>query len=189
MAEIVVGVFTRAPDTTCTAGPLPHLFFKAKSPNSPEGVVGHRQSRTVDEIFSGPTNNFIRSSCLASAERLWRGAGPQCDSSETRNAVVRIVSGDSNNALADYAAKNSGAVQARVNNASTEAEKQEIWEKARQVVSYRLSDAISTNSKRKDKRTVTCSGSLSTTLEDAKAQKKVDFKVERTGHYPASPIL
>jgi len=108
------------------------------------------------------------------------GAGPECDSSDTRNAVVKIVTGDSNNALADYAAKNSGAVQARVNNASTEVEKQEIWEKARQVVSYRLGDAISTNSKSKDKRTVTCSGSLSATLEDAKAQKKVDFKVEQT---------
>jgi hypothetical protein len=51
------------------------------------------------------------------------GAGPECESSDTRNAVVEIVSGDSNYALADYAAKNSSAVQARVNNASTEAEK------------------------------------------------------------------
>jgi hypothetical protein len=103
------------------------------------------------------------------------GPEPECDSLDTRNSVVKIVSGDSNNALVNYAAKNSSAVEARVNNASTEAEKLAIWETARQGASYRLGDAISTNSKSKDKRAVTCSGSLSATVEDATAQKKVDF--------------
>ena len=48
------------------------------------------------------------------------GAEPECDFLDTRNSVVKIVSGDSNNALVNYAAKNSSAVEARVNNASTE---------------------------------------------------------------------
>jgi len=108
------------------------------------------------------------------------GAGPECDSLDTRNSVVEIVSGDSNNALVNYAAKNSSVVGARVNNASTEAEKLAIWEKARQGGSYRLGDAISTISKSKDNRAVTCSGLLSATVEDATAQKQVDFKVEQT---------
>ena len=108
------------------------------------------------------------------------GLGPECDSFDTRNSVVNIVSGDSNNALVNYAAKNSSVVEARVNNASTEAEKSAIWEKARQGASYRLGDEISTNSTSHDKRAVTCSVLLSATVEDATAQKQVDFKVEQT---------
>ena len=108
------------------------------------------------------------------------GAEPECDSLDTRNSVVKIVSDDSNNALVNYAAKNSSVVEARVNNASTEAEKLAIWEKARQGAPYMLGGAISTNSKSKDKRAVTCSGLLSATVEDATAHKQVDFKVEQT---------
>jgi len=107
------------------------------------------------------------------------GVGPECDSSDTRNSVVKIVSSDSNNALVNYAAKYSSAVEARVNNAGTEAEKSAIWEKARQAGSYRLGDEISTNSTSKAERAVTCSGELSVTVEDATAQKQVDFKVEQ----------
>ena len=35
------------------------------------------------------------------------GAKPECDSFETRNAVLQTVSDDHNNALGEYAAKNS----------------------------------------------------------------------------------
>jgi hypothetical protein len=35
------------------------------------------------------------------------GAESECDSLDTRNSVVKIVSGDNNNALVNYAAKNS----------------------------------------------------------------------------------
>jgi hypothetical protein len=108
------------------------------------------------------------------------GAEPECDSLDMRNSVVKIVSDDSNNALANYAAKNSSMVEARANNASTEAEKSAIRQKAAQGASYRLGDAISTNSKSKDKRALTCSGLLSATVDDATAQKQVDFKVEQT---------
>jgi hypothetical protein len=82
------------------------------------------------------------------------GAEPECDSPDARNSVVKIVSSDSNNALANYAAKNSSVVEARVNKASTEAERLAIWEAARQGASYGLG-AISTNSK--SRRAVTCS--------------------------------
>jgi hypothetical protein len=108
------------------------------------------------------------------------GTVPECDSLYTRNSVLKIVSGDSNNALVNYAAKNSRVVEAMVNNANTEAEKSAIWEKARQGASYRLDDATSTNSKGIYKRAVTCSGLLYATVEDATAQKQLDFKVEQT---------
>jgi hypothetical protein len=108
------------------------------------------------------------------------GAESECDSLDTRNSVVKIVSGDDNNALVNYAAKNSSVVEARVNKASTEAEKLAIWETARQGAAYKLGEAISTSLKSKDRRAVTCSGLLSATVEDATAQKQVDFKVEQT---------
>ena len=107
------------------------------------------------------------------------GAEPECDSLDTRISVVKIIADDSNNALVSYAAKNSSAVEARVNGASTEDEKSAIWDKARQGASYRLDDTIITNSKSRYKRAVTCSGLLSATIEDATAQKQVDFKVEQ----------
>jgi hypothetical protein len=105
------------------------------------------------------------------------GAESECDSLDTRNSVVKIVSGDSNNALVNYAAKNSSVVEARANKASTESEKLAIWETARQGAAYKLGE---TNLKSKDRRAVTCSGLLSATVEDATAQKQVDFKVEQT---------
>jgi hypothetical protein len=98
------------------------------------------------------------------------GSEPECDSLDTRDSVVKTVSGDSNNALVNYAAKNSSVVEAMVNNANTEAEKSAIWKKARQGASYRLDDTVSTNSKSKYKRAVTCSALLYATVEDATAQ-------------------
>jgi|SRR6516165_7755959 len=107
------------------------------------------------------------------------GTEPECDSLDTRNSVVKIVSGDSSNALVNYAAKNSSVVEARVDKASTEAEKLAIWETARQGAAYKLGEA---NLKSKDRGAVTCSGLLSAPVEDATAQKQVDFKVEQTPH-------
>jgi hypothetical protein len=86
------------------------------------------------------------------------GAESECGSLDTRNSVVKIVSGDNNNALVNYAAKNSSVVEARVDMASTEAEKLAIWETARQGAAYKLGEATSTNLKSKDRRAVTCSG-------------------------------
>jgi len=94
--------------------------------------------------------------------------------------VIKIVSDDSNNALVNYAVKNSSAVAAMVSNTNTEAEKSAIWKRARQSAIYRLDDAIRTNSRSKAERAVTCTGLLSATVEDVTAQKEVDFKVEQT---------
>ncbi|MGY8685756.1 hypothetical protein Q2941_49880 [Bradyrhizobium sp. UFLA05-153] len=107
------------------------------------------------------------------------GTTPECDSFDTRNTVVKIVSDNSDNALVNYAVKNSSAVAAMVSNTSTEAEKLAIWKKARQGAAYRLDDTIRTNSRSKAKRAVTCTGLLHVTVEDVTAQKEVDFKVEQ----------
>ena len=108
------------------------------------------------------------------------GAGPECDSLDTRNSVVKIVSDDNNNKLVNYAVKNSSSVAAMVSNTNTDAEKLAIWEKARQGAVYRLDDTILTNSRNRATRAVTCSGLLYVTVGDTIAQKQVDFKVERT---------
>ena len=108
--------------------------------------------------------------------------GPEanCDSAETRNSVIKAISSDSHNALVDYAVKNSNVGEATAKSATTEAAKSETREKASQAASYRLDDQIVTNSKSKDKRSATCSGTLYVTIGDTTAQKKVDFKVEQT---------
>jgi hypothetical protein len=108
------------------------------------------------------------------------GPTPECESLDTRNTVVKIVSDDSNNALVNYAVKNSSAVAAMVSHTNTEAEKLAIWEKARQGAAYRLDDTIRTNSTSRAKRAVSCTGLLYVTVEDATAQKEVEFSVEQT---------
>ena len=107
-------------------------------------------------------------------------ATPECDSLDTRHTVIKIISDDSNNALVNYAAKNSSVVAAMARNANTEAEKSAILEKARQDAAYRLDDTIRTNSINKAKRAVTCTGLLYATVKDTTAQKELDFKVEQT---------
>jgi hypothetical protein len=108
------------------------------------------------------------------------GSEPDCTSSDARLSVIKTVSGNSNNALVDYATKKSDAVKTKVDAASAEADKSAILEKERQGAVYRLGDAITTNSKSKDKRAVTCSGTIYATVEGATVQKQVDFKVEQT---------
>ncbi len=108
------------------------------------------------------------------------GAGPECDTPDARNSVVRIVSDNSNNALVNYAAKNSSAVTEMAKSTTSEAEKSAILEKARKGAAYKLDETIRMNSRNKAKRTVTCSGLLYATVADATAEKEVDFKVEQT---------
>jgi hypothetical protein len=97
-------------------------------------------------------------------------AKPECDSFETRNAVLHTVSDDHNNALGSYAAKNSTTAS----DASSEAEK------SRQQPLYVLGEKIVTASTSEDKRTLKCSGSLSVTVGDTKASKEVDFTVQQS---------
>jgi hypothetical protein len=108
------------------------------------------------------------------------GAEPECDSPDTQSSVVKTISDDSNNALVNYAVKNSNSVAAMAGNTTTEAEKLAIWEKARHDAAYRLDDKILTNSRNRATRTVTCTGLLYVTVADTVAEKQVDFKVERT---------
>ena len=107
------------------------------------------------------------------------GAGPECGSLDTRNSVVKIVSDDNNNALVNYAVKNSNSVAAMVDTKS-EAEKLEIWEKAREGAVYRLDDTTFMNSRNRATQEVTCSGLLYVTVADVTAQKEVGFKVKQT---------
>jgi len=108
------------------------------------------------------------------------GAGPECGSLDIRNSVVKIVSDDNNNALVNYAVKNSSSVAAMVGDAKSETEKLRILEKARLGAVYRLDDAILMNSRNRAAQEVTCSGLLYVTVADATAQKEVEFKVKQT---------
>jgi hypothetical protein len=107
-------------------------------------------------------------------------AGPECGSLDARNSVVKIVSDDNNNKLANYAVQNSSSVAAMVGDTKSEAEKLGIWEKARHGAVYRLDDTILMNSRNRAALEVTCIGLLSVTVADATAEKEVYFKVKQT---------
>jgi hypothetical protein len=104
--------------------------------------------------------------------------GPEleCDSPDFRRSVVKIVSDDNNNALVNYAVKNSSLVA----DTKSEAEKSAIFEKARRDAVYTMGDAIGLKSRNKATRAVTCTGLLSVTVADTTAQKEIEFKVEQT---------
>jgi hypothetical protein len=94
---------------------------------------------------------------------------PECDSIETRNAVLETVSSDHNNPLARYAAENPNT--AKPNNAGSETENSKPI--------YLLGEKIVTTSTSKDKRTLTCSGAISATVGETKASKDVTFTVQQ----------
>jgi hypothetical protein len=108
------------------------------------------------------------------------GVGPECNSLDTRNSVVKIVSDDNNNKLVNYAVKNSSSVAAMVGDTKSEAEKLAIWEKARQGALYRLDDTVLVNSRNRAAQEVTCIGLLYVTVADATAQKELESKVKQT---------
>ena len=96
---------------------------------------------------------------------------PECDSFETRNAVLHTVSDDHNNALGKFAAKHSAMTKR--SDASQEAEN------SKQPL-YVLGEKIVTTSTSKDKRTLKCSGSISVTVGNTKASKEVNFTVQQS---------
>lgn len=98
-------------------------------------------------------------------------AKPECDTFEARNAVLKTISDDHNNALGKYAAENS--TTAKPSDPSTESEK------LRGQPQYVLGEKIVTTSTSKDKRTLTCSGALSVMVGDTKASKEVNFTVQQ----------
>jgi hypothetical protein len=107
--------------------------------------------------------------------------GPEleCDSPDSRGSVVKIVSDDSNNALVNYAVKNSSSVAAMVGDAKSEAEKLAVLDKARRDAVYALDDSIRMKSRNRAARAVNCTGLLSVTVADTTAQKELEFKVEQ----------
>jgi hypothetical protein len=98
-------------------------------------------------------------------------AKPECDSFETRDAVLKSISDDHNNPLGKFAAENS--TTAKSNNASSESEK------LKKQPLYLLGEKIVTTSTSADKRTLKCSGAISVTVGDAKASKEIDFTVQQ----------
>lgn len=93
----------------------------------------------------------------------------ECDSPETRAAVLKAVSDDHTNRLATYAAERS--------NVAKEAEKAPKSEAARPL--YLLGEKIVTTSTSEDKRSLTCSGAISAIVGNTKATKEVTFTVQR----------
>jgi hypothetical protein len=85
--------------------------------------------------------------------------------------VLKTTSDDHGNALGKYAAENS--TTAKPSDASSESKK------LRQQPLYVLGEKIVTTSTSKDKRTLTCSGSISVTVGDMKASKEVAFTVQQ----------
>jgi hypothetical protein len=96
---------------------------------------------------------------------------PECDSFETRNAVLKTVSDDHNNALVKFAAKDSATAQRSDASQEAESSKRPL---------YILGERIVTTSTSEDKRTLKCSGSISVTFGDTKASKEVDFTVQQS---------
>jgi hypothetical protein len=91
-------------------------------------------------------------------------AKPECDSIETRSAVLQIVADDHRNPLVNYAAKNSTAEPNLENSKPL----------------YLLGERIVTTLASQDKRTLQCSGPISVSVGDIKVSKEVDFTVQQS---------
>jgi hypothetical protein len=103
------------------------------------------------------------------------GAKPECDSFETRNAVLQTISDNHRDPLATYAAKNSNMNSS--NSSSPDAARSTDSENKKPL--YRLGEKIVTTSTSDDKRTLKCSGAISATVGDTKASKEVNFTVQQ----------
>lgn len=99
-------------------------------------------------------------------------AAPECDTIETRKAVLESVSGDANNPLATYAAKNDTAGKRQPAARSKESKVE--------TPLYQLGQKIVTSSTSKDKLTLKCSGGISAAVGDIKATKEVTFTVQQS---------
>jgi hypothetical protein len=104
----------------------------------------------------------------------------ECGSLESRNSVIKIIADDNNNALVNYAVKNSNTVAAMVGDTKSEADKLAILEKAKRGAVYALVDTTDIKSRDRAAHAVTCSGVLDVTVADATAEKEVEFRVEQT---------
>jgi hypothetical protein len=106
--------------------------------------------------------------------------GPECGAPDTRDSIVRIVSDNHNNALLNFAAKNSSAVAAMVDETKSEAEKLAAFEKAKAGAVYTLYETVRMTSVNKATRTASCTGVLAVTVADTTAEKELEYKVQQT---------
>jgi hypothetical protein len=102
--------------------------------------------------------------------------GPECGSADARNSVIRIVADNRNNALVNFAVKNSSSVEEMLSHVNSEAEKAAIREKAKQDAIYALDDTV-VNSEMA--RSTACTGLMSVTVGDTTVQKEVEFRLEQ----------
>jgi hypothetical protein len=105
-------------------------------------------------------------------------AKPECDSIETRSAVLQIISDDHDNPLVAYAARNSTANKDRSGKLGSDAAKAANSDSAKPL--YVLGEKIVTTSTKDDKRTLQCSGAISVSVGDLKATKEVNFTVQQS---------
>jgi hypothetical protein len=105
-------------------------------------------------------------------------AKPECESIETRSAVLNIVSSDHGNPLIAYAAKNSSANKDDIKNSTLEENKPPG--SANMKPMYLLGQKIVTTSISGDKRTLQCSGEISVAVNDIKAAKEINFTVQQS---------
>ena len=119
--------------------------------------------RSRSLVFWSVSCLFVSSGCVAA---------PECDSIETRKAVLDFVSGDGNNPLVTYAAKNSTAGRESAAGKSQDSKSERPL--------YQLGQKIVTTSTSKDKLTVKCSGGISAAVDDTKATKEVTFTVQQS---------
>jgi hypothetical protein len=104
-------------------------------------------------------------------------AKPECDSIETRSAVLNLVSGDHANPLVAYAARNSGNKD-EANKPASEENKSASSDSMKPL--YLLGQRMVTTSTSKDKRTLQCSGGISVAVGDLKATKEITFTVQQS---------
>jgi hypothetical protein len=91
------------------------------------------------------------------------GAEPECDTIETRRAVLQSVSDDHNNPLVAFAERDSTMTA--------------MLKDSRPL--YQLGQKIVTTAKKDSKRTLQCSGAISVSVGDTKATKEIEFSVQR----------
>jgi hypothetical protein len=109
-------------------------------------------------------------------------AKPECDSFETRNAVLQAVSSDHNNPLVKFAAGHSNEAKSNETKSNENKSRDDgsAAEKPAQQPLYVLGDEMITLSTSNHKRTLKCSGAISVTVGDTKASKEVNFTVQQT---------
>jgi hypothetical protein len=103
-------------------------------------------------------------------------ARPECDSFETRSAVLKSVSDNHSNSLGEYAAS-SNANKDGSDKAGPAAAKSTKEEGKKPL--YLLGERMVTTSTSEDKRTLKCSGAISATVGDTKASKEINFTVQQ----------